>query len=183
MLSLSGLTICLTEGQGELFQRFHRKSYDWVVLLHTLIEVPRDSQPQMRPPSSWPCRVLHSELGGRAEARGSWCSRTAGHRMKLQDGQQPLLAQTTAPERAWPPGSVYWGCLRQSLNCTRCFATLLIVACQAPLSFTISQSLLKFMSTELTKPSNHLILCRPLLRLPSVFPSVRVFSNESALCT
>ena len=183
MLSLSGLTICLTEGQGELFQRFHRKSYDWVVLLHTLIEVPRDSQPQMRPPSSWPCRVLHSELGGRAEARGSWCSRTAGHRMKLQDGQQPLLAQTTAPERAWPPGSVYWGCLRQSLNCTRCFATLLIVACQAPLSFTLSQSLLKFMSTELTKPSNHLILCRPLLRLPSVFPSVRVFSNESALCT
>ena len=53
---------------------------------------------------------------------------------------------------------------------------------QASLSFTISQSLLKLMSIELVMPSNHLILCRPLLLLPSVFPSIRVFSNESALC-
>ena len=51
---------------------------------------------------------------------------------------------------------------------------------QASLSLTISQSLLKFTSTELVIPSNHLILCRPFL-LPSVFPSVRVFSNESIL--
>ena len=54
-------------------------------------------------------------------------------------------------------------------------------ACQAPLSSTISQSLLKLMSIELVMPSNHLILCRPLLLLPSIFPSIRVFSNESVL--
>ena len=49
---------------------------------------------------------------------------------------------------------------------------------QASLSFTISQSLLKLMSTESVMPSNHLILCRPLLLLPSIFPSIRVFSNQ-----
>ena len=53
---------------------------------------------------------------------------------------------------------------------------------QASLSFTISQSLLKLTSTELVMPTNHLILCRPLLLLPSIFPNIRVFSNESALC-
>ena len=55
------------------------------------------------------------------------------------------------------------------------------VASQASLSFTISRSLLKFLSTESVMPSNHLILCHMLLLLPSVFPSIRVFSNESAL--
>ena len=54
-------------------------------------------------------------------------------------------------------------------------------ACQASLSFTISWSLLKLMSIESVMPSNHLILCRPLL-LPSIFPSIRVFSSELALC-
>ena len=56
--------------------------------------------------------------------------------------------------------------------------------CRFPgsLSFTISQSMLKLMSTELVMPSNHLILCCPLLFLPSIFPSIKVFSNESALC-
>ena len=53
--------------------------------------------------------------------------------------------------------------------------------CQASLSFTISQSLPKLMSIESGIPSNHLILCHPLLLLPSIFPSIRVFSNESAL--
>ena len=53
---------------------------------------------------------------------------------------------------------------------------------QASLSFSISQSLLKFMSIELVMPSNHLVLCHPLLLLPLIFPSIRVFSNESALC-
>ena len=60
-------------------------------------------------------------------------------------------------------------------------ATPWIAACQASLSFTISQSLLKLMSIELVMPSNHLTLCRPLLLLPSIFPSIRVFSNESVL--
>ena len=56
-----------------------------------------------------------------------------------------------------------------------------MAAHQASLSFTNSQSLLKLMSIESVMPSNHLILCRPLLLLPSIFPSIRVFSNESAL--
>ena len=55
------------------------------------------------------------------------------------------------------------------------------VASQASLSITISQNLLKLISIKLVMPSSHLILCRPLLRLPSIFPSIRVFSNESAL--
>ena len=55
-------------------------------------------------------------------------------------------------------------------------------ACQASLSITSSQSLLKFMSVALVMPSNHLILCRPRLLLPSIFPSIRVFSNKSAVC-
>ena len=54
--------------------------------------------------------------------------------------------------------------------------------CQASLSITISRSLLKLMSITLVMPSNHLILCCPLLLPPSIFPSVRVFSNESVLC-
>ena len=54
-------------------------------------------------------------------------------------------------------------------------------ACQASLSITNSQSLLKLMSIELVMPSNHLILCHPLLLLPSIFPSIRVFSKESVL--
>ena len=55
-------------------------------------------------------------------------------------------------------------------------------ACQVSLSFTISWKLLKLMSIELVMPSNHLILCCPLLLLPSILPSIKVFSNVSALC-
>ena len=55
-------------------------------------------------------------------------------------------------------------------------------ACQASLSFTISWSLLKLLSVQLMMPSNHLILCHPLLLLPSIFPRITVFSNELALC-
>ena len=63
------------------------------------------------------------------------------------------------------------------------FATPWTAAHQASLSITNSWSLLKLMSIELVMPSNHLILCRPLLLLSSIFPSIRVFSNESVLCT
>ena len=56
-----------------------------------------------------------------------------------------------------------------------------LAACQASLSITNSRSLLKLMSIESVMPSNHLILCRPLVLLPSIFPSIRVFSDESAL--
>ena len=68
----------------------------------------------------------------------------------------------------------------QSLIPVRLFATPWTAARQASLSFIISQSLLKLMSLELLMPSNHLILCRPLL-LPSIFPRIRVFSSESTL--
>ena len=70
----------------------------------------------------------------------------------------------------------------QPLSRVQLFSTPSTAACQASLSFTISLSLLKLMSTESLKSSNHLILCHPLLLLPSIFPSIRVFSNESALC-
>ena len=69
----------------------------------------------------------------------------------------------------------------QSLSHVWLFVTPWTAACQASLSITNSRSLPKFMSTESVMPSNHLILCRPLLLLPSVFPSIRVFSSESVL--
>jgi len=70
----------------------------------------------------------------------------------------------------------------QSLSHVWLFVTVWSTACQSPLSFTISWSLLRFMFIELVMLSNHLILCCPLLLLPSVFPDIRVFFNELALC-
>ena len=69
----------------------------------------------------------------------------------------------------------------QFLSHVPLFVTPRTAACQASLSITNSQSLLKLMSIKLVMPSNHLILCHPLL-LPSIFPSFRVFSKESVLC-
>ena len=70
----------------------------------------------------------------------------------------------------------------QSLSHVQLFVTPWAAALQASLSFTISWSLLKLMSIESVTPSNHLILCHPLLLPPSIFPSIGVFSNESVLC-
>ena len=70
-----------------------------------------------------------------------------------------------------------------SLSHVRLFATPWTVACQASLSNTNSQSLLKLMSIKSVMPSNHLIICHPLLLLPSIFANIKVFSNESVLCT
>ena len=87
------------------------------------------------------------------------------------------------PQRAF--GKTVWNNTRfnsvQSLSRIRLFATPWTAAHQASLSITSSQSLPKLMPIESAMPSNHLILCRPLLLLPSIFPSIRVFSNESAL--
>ena len=69
----------------------------------------------------------------------------------------------------------------QLLNCVRLFATPWTSAHQASLSITNSRSLPNLMSTVAVMPSNHLILCQPLLLLPSIFSSIRVFSNESGL--
>ena len=70
----------------------------------------------------------------------------------------------------------------QSLSHVQLFGTPWTVVCQASLSITNSQSLLKLMSIKLVMPSNHLILCCPHLLLPSILPSIRVFPNESVLC-
>ena len=69
----------------------------------------------------------------------------------------------------------------QTLSCVRLFDTPWTTAHQGPLSSTVSWSLFKLVSIESEMPSNHLILRRPLLLLPSIFPSIRVFSSESAL--
>ena len=69
----------------------------------------------------------------------------------------------------------------QSLNHVQLFATPWTIGHQASLSITNSWSLLKLMSMESVKPSNHLILCHPLFLLPSIFPRIWVFSNELAL--
>ena len=82
----------------------------------------------------------------------------------------------------WEGKSTKWFGSVQSLSRVRLFATLWTAAHQASLSITNSQSSPKLMSTESVMPSSHLILCCPLLLLPSDFPSIRVFSNESALC-
>ena len=91
-------------------------------------------------------------------------------------GLPAMLSLHVVDHRNWPQFSSY-----QSLSHVLLFATTWTTACQASLSITNSRNLLKLMSIELVMPSNHLILCRPLLLLPSIFPSIRVFSNESAL--
>ena len=72
-------------------------------------------------------------------------------------------------------------CCCSAAQCVRLLATPWTAARQASLSFTISQGFIKFMSIESVMPSNHLILCHPLLLLPSISPSIRVLSSESAL--
>ena len=85
---------------------------------------------------------------------------------------------TLYPEAA--PNIIFYDVQFSSVVFHSLFATPWAVACQASLSITNTKSLLKLMSLELVMPSNHLILCRPLL-LPSIFPSIRVFSNVSVL--
>ena len=80
----------------------------------------------------------------------------------------------------WAPESLFSSV--QSLSRVQFFAIPWTAACQASLSITNSWSPPKPMSIQSAMPSNHLILCRPLLFLPSIFPSIRVFSNESVLC-
>ena len=82
----------------------------------------------------------------------------------------------------WKHIVVLTSCCCYLLSRVQVFATPWTAARQASLSVTKSRSLVKLMSIESVMPSNCLILCRPLLLLPSVFPSIRVFSNESALC-
>ena len=87
----------------------------------------------------------------------------------------PVNMQQLVPDNSLQFNSV------QSLSPVQLFVTPWTTVHQASLSITNSQSLLKLMSIKLVMPSNHLILCRLLLFLPSIFPSIRVFSNESVL--
>ena len=94
--------------------------------------------------------------------------------------RKPLKGDMAEPAYCQP--SMFWAAMSvQLLSCVRLFVTPWTAAHQASLSITNSQRLLKLMSIMLVMPSNHLILCCPLLLLPSLFPSIRVFSNESAL--
>ena len=98
-------------------------------------------------------------------------------------GQRSLASAscpTSASSLNWAGITTFCCCCWVIKSCVT--LTPWTVACQASLSFTISQSLLKFMSIELVMPSNHLILCYPLLLSPSIFPSIRIFSSELTLC-
>ena len=98
----------------------------------------------------------------------------------LIEPYSPLCSiSVTAMTDAYPPSQFS---SVQSLSCVRLFATPWTTARQASLSITTSRSPPKPMSIELVMPSNHLILCRPLLLLPPIPPSIRVLSNESVLC-
>ena len=93
--------------------------------------------------------------------------------------QRTLWRRTQPSQSAWYTQGTFSSV--QSLSHVRLFAIPWTTALQASLSITNSQSPPKLMSIESVMPSSHLILCRPLLLLPSIFPSIRVFSNESAL--
>ena len=101
-----------------------------------------------------------------------WMSRERATRLQSQNLGGKL----------WGGGSLPLDMVMMSLSRVRLCATPWTAARQASLSITISWSLLKLMSIESVMPSNHLILCLPLLLLLSIFPSIRVFSNGSALC-
>ena len=87
-----------------------------------------------------------------------------------------LLLMDTVAMNIW----ILMNCPVQSLNCVRLFVTRWTAACQASLSMINSCSLLKLMSIKSVMPSKHFIFCRPLLLMPSIFPSIRVFSVRSS---
>ena len=101
----------------------------------------------------------------------SFCSLFSGHSRRSRIALLPLVEK-----------NLIQFSLVQSLSHVQLFVTAWTAAHQASLSMANSRSLFQLMSIESVIPSNHLILCRPLLILPSIFPNVRVFSNESALC-
>ena len=101
-----------------------------------------------------------------------------GASLRLTPWLHSQKLENLALQKAWPK---YKLSSVQSFSRLQLFVTPWTAACQASLSINNSRSLLKLMSIELVMPSNHLILCRPLLLLLSISPSIRVFSNESTL--
>ena len=103
---------------------------------------------------------------------------------KWQHSPSRLLAHSDVPvqnEKHWIGCLLPYIVVVQLLSCVWLFVTLWTASCMASLSITNSRSSLRLMSLKLVMPSSHLILCLPLLLLPSIFPSIRVFSNESVL--
>ena len=125
------------------------------------------------------------------------CSPPGSSVHRIFQARMELVVMPSSRESSWPRDTnlhflsfLHWRA--GSLTLVLCCCTSVTHSCpafcnpwagalQASLFFTISQSLLKLMSIAWVMPSNHLILCRPLLLLPSIFPSIKVFSNESAL--
>ena len=102
----------------------------------------------------------------------------------LQIKKKKIVLEATSSRKVFPSTGSVWGgsyCCPQSLSHVWLLATPWTAARQASLSITTSQSLLKLMPIKSVMSSNHLFLCRPLLLLPLIFPSIMVFSNESAL--
>ena len=121
-------------------------------------------------------------LGSKITADGD-CSHDIKRRLLLGRKVMTNLDSILKSRDIILPTKVHLVSSVQSLSCVRLFATPWTTARQSSLFITNSNScLLKLMSIESVMPSNHLILCRPLLLPPSIFPSIRVFSNESALC-
>ena len=104
--------------------------------------------------------------------------------VKDSSGNTPFTCKLANPESTLQPASFSGSLSSVQFSCLSCvwlFATPWTTACQASLSITNTQSLCKFMSIESVMPSNHFVLCSPLLLLPSIFPNITVFSNESVL--
>ena len=119
--------------------------------------------------------TLSTPLHGRQAESALWY--VLGASLRLTPWLHSQKLEILALQKVWPK---YKLSSVQSLSRLQLFVTPWTAACQASLSITNSQSMLKLMSIELVMPSNHLILCRPLLLL-SISPSISVFSNESAL--
>ena len=167
-----------------------------LVLCHPLL-LPPSIFPSMRifsngsaPPTMWPeywsfSFSLNPSNGysGLISYRIDWFDLSCCPR----DSQESSLAPQFESNKSSALSSLYGPTFTtihvvfQSLSRVQLFATPWTVAQQASLSFTVFQSLLRFMCIELVMPSNHLILCCPLLLLPSIFPSIRIFSGELAL--
>ena len=158
-------------------------------------------------PSSWNCLPLplpHPSRSSQGTRLSSLCYKATSHYLSISHmtmyifqcysqfiTPSPSLTVPASPSST--SSSLFLPCklvlqyhfsaavVVRSLSCVQLFATPWTAAHQSSLSFTISRSLFKRMPIESVMPSNHLILCHPLLLLPSVFPSIRVFSKELAL--
>ena len=120
--------------------------------------------PQQGRPSADPPSPQRASLGGEQSRRNLWLPNSSKRKIQWVRERKPAVV------------------VIQTLNHARLFATPWTAERQASLSITNSRSLLNLMFIESVMPSNRLILCRPLLLLPSVFPGIRVFSSESVLC-